>query len=189
MKHLLLATHNIHKIIEIKDMLKDLPIQITTLTDLNDDEEVDETGKTFEENAYIKAFHFAKKHHLPTIADDSGLVVDALGGRPGIYSQRYSGQGDLANNLKLLEEMKNQTQRNAHFVSVIVLCEPNGSYQSFEGHVHGLIHDKIEGSQGFGYDAIFYYPPFLKTFGMTPMDLKNQVSHRALALRKLKEVL
>jgi XTP/dITP diphosphohydrolase len=189
MKHLLLATQNKHKIIEIKEMLKDLPILITTLSDLNDFEDVEETGKTFEENAFIKAYYFAKKHNIPTISDDSGLVVEALDGRPGIYSQRYSGQGDLANNLKILEEMKEQTNRNAHFVSVVVLCEPNGHYQAFEGKVHGIIHDKIEGLQGFGYDAIFYYPPYEKTFGMTPMDLKNQVSHRALALRKLKEVL
>jgi XTP/dITP diphosphohydrolase len=189
MRKILLATQNKHKIIEIKDMLKDLPFDIMTLLDFSDNEDVEETGKTFEENAYIKAFHFAKKYQIPTIADDSGLVVDALNGAPGIYSQRYSGQGDLANNIKLLKEMEGEENRHAHFVSVVVLCEPNGSYQAFEGQVHGLIHHHIEGYQGFGYDALFYYPPFGKTFGLVPMDMKNQISHRANALNKLKEVL
>ncbi|MDX9690986.1 MAG: RdgB/HAM1 family non-canonical purine NTP pyrophosphatase [Acholeplasmataceae bacterium] len=189
MKQILLATQNKHKIIEIKEMMKDLPIQILTLHDFSDDEEVEETGTTFVENAYIKAHHFAKKYQLLTFADDSGLVVEALNGRPGIYSQRYSGKGDLGNNLKILEEMKEITYRDAYFVSVIVLCHPNGDFKHFEGRVNGLIHDKIEGEEGFGYDSIFYYPPYHQTFGLTPMDLKNKVSHRANALLKLKEAL
>jgi len=189
MKQLLLATQNNNKVIEIKKMLSHLPIEITSLSDLNDDEDVEETGQTFLENAYLKADHFAQKYQLPTISDDSGLVVNALGGMPGIYSARYSGLGNHENNIKLLNEMKDHENRSAYFISVIVLCYPSGKYQAFEGRVEGLIHDKIEGEQGFGYDPIFYYPPFQTTFGKIPMDQKNQVSHRANALNKLKEAL
>lgn len=189
MKQLLLATQNKHKAIEIKKMLEDLSIGITSLSDLNDMEDAEEIGETFEENAYLKAHYFAKKYHMPTISDDSGLVVEALSGRPGIYSARYSGLGNEGNNLKLLDEMKHQTNRRAYFISVIILCYPTGEYQVFEGRVEGLIHDKIEGEQGFGYDPVFYYPPFQTTFGMIPLEQKNLVSHRANALKQLREAL
>jgi len=189
MKQLLLATQNHNKVIEIKKILSHLPIDIISLSDLNDDEDVEETGQTFEENAYLKAYHFAQKYQLPTISDDSGLVVDVLGGKPGIYSARYSGLGNHGNNIKLLDEMKDHKNRSAYFISVIVLCYPSGKHQTFEGRVEGLIHDKIEGEQGFGYDPIFYYPPFQTTFGRIPLDQKNLVSHRANALKKLKEAL
>lgn len=189
MKQLLLATQNQNKVVEIKKIFSHMPFEIISLSDLNDFEDIEETGNTFEENACIKAYHFAQKHQLPTISDDSGLVVEALDGKPGIYSARYSGLGNKENNIKLLNEMNNKTNRKAYFISVIVLCFPDGKHQVFEGRVDGLIHDKIEGEQGFGYDSIFYYPPFKKTFGMIPLDQKNLVSHRANALKQLKEAL
>lgn len=187
MQSLLLATHNKNKIKEIKSMLSDFNISIYTLDDFSDDDEVEETGSTFLENAYLKAQYFAKKHRITTLSDDSGLVVEALLGQPGVFSQRYSGKGDHDNNLKLLKEMTNEQNRNAYFIAVIVLCDPDGTYKSFEGRVHGQIHSKIEGEQGFGYDAIFYYPPYNKTFGMLDMKIKNLISHRANALKKFKE--
>ena len=187
MQSLLLATHNQHKIIEIKDMLNGFPINVITLDDLKDEEEVIETGLTFFENAYLKANHFAQKHQMTTLSDDSGLVVDALDGKPGVYSQRYSGEGNHGNNLKVLHDMKDQQNRSAHFVAVIVLCLPDGTFKSYEGRVYGQIHSKIEGEHGFGYDAIFYYPPYQKTFGLIDMTTKNQISHRAIALKKFKE--
>lgn len=187
MKQLILATQNKHKIKELKDMLSGLPLDIVTLSDLHDQDDVLENGSTFFENAYKKAFHFAKKYQIPALSDDSGICVDALHGAPGIHSARFSGQGDHANNLKMLEVMKDQENRDAYFISVIVIAFPDGTYKSYEGRVYGKIHHEIHGNNGFGYDVIFYHEPSKTTFGMLPKEIKNQISHRANALRAMKE--
>jgi XTP/dITP diphosphohydrolase len=187
MKKLLVASHNIHKIKEFKSLLIDQQIEIISLKDLNEFDDVIEDGLTFFENAYLKASYFAKKHGMITVSDDSGIVIEALGGKPGIHSARYSGKGDLENNLLVLSEMKDIKNRSAYFISSVVLCYPNGEYKRYEGRIYGVIHDQMKGSNGFGYDCIFYYPPFNQTLAEVTLEDKNQVSHRAKALQSLKE--
>lgn len=189
MREILLASHNAHKIAEIKAITEHLNIKLISLSDLGDQDEVIEDGKTFFENAFKKASYFSKKYQLITIADDSGLCVDALGGNPGVYSARYSGLGDIENNIKLLKALEGINDRNAHFISVIVYYESDQIYQVFEGQVEGIIHKKSIGNHGFGYDPIFYYPPLNQTFGQIEMHIKNQISHRAQAVQKFKDYL
>ncbi len=184
---ILIASQNQHKIRELRKILDHTEILLVSLKDLNDFEDVTEDGESFFENALIKAKYFANKHKITTISDDSGLVVDALDGRPGIYSARYSGQGDYENNLKVLGELENVENRRAHFVCEIVLCYPNGVHQSYHGEVHGYIANEIIGEQGFGYDSIFYIPEYQMTFGQLDSEIKNRISHRANALKLLKE--
>lgn len=187
MKKLMLATQNAHKIKELKAIMIDLPIELISLKDVSDSDEVIEDGTSFFENAFKKAYYFASKYQMPALSDDSGLCVDALMGAPGIHSARYSGFGDHENNLKLLKEMEGQTNRHAYFISVIVIAYPDGSYKRYEGRVDGLIHHEIKGNEGFGYDVIFYHEPSKMTFGELPSPIKNQISHRANALKRLKE--
>lgn len=187
MQKLILATQNTHKIKELKDILNDLDIELISLKDLNDQDDVIEDGSSFFENAFKKAYYFANKYQIPALSDDSGLCVDALSGEPGIHSARYSGLGDHENNLKLLKVMENQKNRKAHFVSVIVIAYPDGHYRQYEGKVDGLIHDQILGKNGFGYDVLFFHEPSQTTFGMLDPIIKNQISHRANALKLLKE--
>lgn len=187
MDKLILATQNTHKIKELKAILSDVNIELITLKDLNDTDEVIEDGSSFFENAFKKAYYFANKYQIPALSDDSGLCVDALDGEPGIHSARYSGLGDHENNLKLLRVMEHQENRSAHFISVIVIAYPDGHYKHYEGRVDGKIHHEILGSNGFGYDVIFYHEPSQTTFGMLDPKIKNQISHRANALRLLKE--
>ncbi|MDO9629342.1 MAG: XTP/dITP diphosphatase [Acholeplasmataceae bacterium] len=187
MIEILIASHNQHKIKELRKILDHSEIKLISLLDINEKDDVLEDGETFFENALIKAKYFANKHHVTTISDDSGLIVDALDGRPGIYSARYSGNGDYENNLKILNELENIENRRAHFVCEIVLCYPNGVYKSFSGEVHGYIANEIKGDHGFGYDTIFYVPEYQKTFGELDDDIKNRISHRANALKLLKE--
>jgi XTP/dITP diphosphohydrolase len=187
MIEILIASQNQHKIKELKKILNHSEIKLITLMDLSDFEDVVEDGESFFENALIKAKYFANKHKRVTISDDSGLVVESLDGRPGIYSARYSGQGDYENNLKVLSEMENIENRKAFFVSEIVLCYPNGVYKSYRGEVHGFIANEIRGEHGFGYDSIFYMPEYQMTFGQLDSDIKNRVSHRANALKLLRE--
>jgi XTP/dITP diphosphohydrolase len=184
---LLVASHNLNKIKEFKSLLFDQKVEIVSLKDLNETDDVIEDGLTFFENAYLKASYFAKKHQMMTVSDDSGIVIEALGGRPGIYSARYSGKGDLENNQLVLSEMKEKENRSAYFISSVVLCYPNGEYKSYEGRVYGEIHNKMVGTEGFGYDSIFYYIPFHKTFAEVSLEDKNKVSHRAKALDLFKE--
>jgi XTP/dITP diphosphohydrolase len=186
-KKLMLATQNAHKIKELKAIMIDLPIELISLKDVSDSDEVIEDGTSFFENAFKKAYYFASKYQMPALSDDSGLCVDALDGAPGIHSARYSGFGDHENNLKLLKEMEGQTNRQAYFISVIVIAYPDGSYKRYEGRVDGLIHHEIKGNEGFGYDVIFYHEPSKMTFGELPSPIKNQISHRANALKRLKE--
>ncbi|PKK93650.1 MAG: non-canonical purine NTP pyrophosphatase, RdgB/HAM1 family [Tenericutes bacterium HGW-Tenericutes-6] len=187
MVEILIATHNKHKVKEFKEIINREDIKLMSLDDLNDQDDVIEDGSSFFENALIKAKYYANKYHKVTISDDSGLVVDALDGRPGIYSARYSGLGDLENNKKVLEEMKDIDQRKARFEVSIVLCYPNGVYRHYEGQVQGYIANDIKGNQGFGYDTIFYVPEYQKTFGEIDSYTKHLISHRGVALRKFKE--
>lgn len=187
MIEILIASQNQNKIKELKSIFVHQDIKLISLKDLNDMEDVVEDGKSFLENALLKAKYFANKYQMMTISDDSGLVVEALDGRPGIYSARYSGKGDYENNLKVLCELENVENRKAYFVSEIVLCYPNGVYKSFRGEVHGFIANEIKGAYGFGYDSIFYMPEYQMTFGQLDSEIKNRVSHRANALKLLKE--
>jgi len=184
---LLLASQNQHKIQEIKQIFEGYDIELLDLSSFNDHDDVVEDGNSFLDNAIIKAKYFAQKYHMPTISDDSGLVVDALGGRPGVYSKRYSGGNDRDNYIKLLDEMKDQKDRSAHFVSVIAIYFPNGDYKHYEGSVYGKIAYEPKGAYGFGYDPIFYLPEFDKHMAELPNEIKNQISHRANAILKVKE--
>ncbi|MDI6452347.1 RdgB/HAM1 family non-canonical purine NTP pyrophosphatase [Peloplasma aerotolerans] len=187
MTKMLVATQNEHKLKEFNKILNHEQIKLVSLKDLNDKDDVIEDGTSFLENATLKACYFAKKHQMITISDDSGLVVEALNGRPGIHSARYSNGGDHENNLKVLKEMENMENRKSHFVSVIVLCYPNGRVKSYEGKVFGYLAQSERGLNGFGYDSIFYVPEYQKTFGELESSIKNQISHRANALKLLKE--
>ncbi len=184
---IIIASQNVHKIKELSAIFKHQDISLISLKDLNDNDDVVEDGHSFLDNALIKAKYYTAKYHKPVISDDSGLVIDALNGRPGIYSARYSGGSDHDNNIKVLKEMEGQENREAYFVSVIVLCYPNGVFKSYEGRAHGLIGKEEKGNQGFGYDSIFYFPKLNKHFAELDSEIKNKISHRANALNQLKE--
>jgi len=183
-----LATANKHKIDEISDIFSGIEnIKILSINNGIEIPEVIEDGETFEENSKKKAVEIAKFLNMITIADDSGLCVDALNGEPGVYSARYSGTGDdLKNNEKLIENLKGVENRKAKFVSVITLAKPNGETYSFRGEIEGKIIDIPKGNTGFGYDPYFYVEEYQKTLAELP-ELKNKISHRAKALEKLKE--
>ncbi|MDY0278683.1 MAG: RdgB/HAM1 family non-canonical purine NTP pyrophosphatase [Acholeplasma sp.] len=184
---LIMATHNINKVKEVKAILnKD---NIISLTDLNDFKEIEETGNTFFENATIKALEIAKKYNEVAIADDSGIVIKALNGAPGLYSVRYSGKGDLENNLLVLKQLETVKDRSAYFISVIALAYPDGKVLKFEGKWEGKIGFEIKGNQGFGYDSIFIPNGYEITAGELNSKEKNQISHRYQALMKLNEYL
>lgn len=184
---IIIASQNTHKVKELSAIFNHQQISLISLKELNDFDEVVEDGDSFLANALLKAKYFAAKYNKPVISDDSGLVIPALDGRPGIYSARYSGGSDHDNNLKVLKEMETQKNRDAYFVSVIVLCYPNGVYKSYEGRAYGMISNQEKGKQGFGYDSIFYYPELDKNFAELDPQIKNQISHRANALKQLKE--
>ena len=151
----------------------------------------DETGTTFEENAIQKALYYSKHCDAPLFVDDSGLEVDALSGAPGVYSARYAGPNakDEANNRLLLDRMRGVADRTARFVCVVALAESGRLIRTFRGAVEGLLADAPRGESGFGYDPLFFYPPFGCTFGEAPLDRKMTVSHRARALEALRNYL
>lgn len=182
-----LATGNKHKIDEIKAIFKNVKdIEILSIKDGIEIPEVVEDGDTFEANSAKKALEIAKFTGMITIADDSGLCVDALNGEPGVYSARYSGEGvtDASNNAKLIKNLQGIENRKAHFVSVITLGKPDGRAYSFRGEVDGEIIDIPRGDTGFGYDPHFYVAEYGKTLAEMP-EMKNVISHRANALKKL----
>lgn len=182
-----LATGNKHKIDEIKAIFKNVKdIEILSIKDGIEIPEVVEDGNTFEANSAKKALEIAKFTGMITIADDSGLCVDALNGEPGVYSARYSGEGatDASNNAKLIKNLQGIENRKAHFVSVITLGKPDGRAYSFRGEVDGEIIDIPRGDTGFGYDPHFYVAEYGKTLAEMP-EMKNVISHRANALKKL----
>jgi len=186
---LVIATGNPGKTAEIRDMLKGFPIDIKNLDDFGPIPPVVEDGDTFDENAYKKASFVSKILGYPALADDSGLVVDALGGAPGVYSARYAGDNasDQQRYTKLLEEMKGHTNRQAAFECVISLAVPTGAALTYEACCEGLIAEQPTGDGGFGYDPVFYYPPLEKTFGELSREEKSRISHRGKALGELKD--
>lgn len=185
---LVIATGNPGKVLEIQDYLNGFPIQIKSLADFGPIPEVVEDGETFEENAYKKASFTAKILGIPSLADDSGLMVDALGGEPGVWSARYAGPDatDQQRVAKLLEVMQGQTNRKAAFECVLSLAVPSGPALTYEARCEGLIAEAPAGEMGFGYDPIFFYPPSNKTFGQMTVAEKKRVSHRGKALNELR---
>lgn len=185
---LVIATRNKNKLREFKSIFKDLQIEIRSLDDFGPTPEAIEDGDTFDENAYKKAIHTAKILGLPAIADDSGLVVEALDGAPGVYSARYSGENatDEENLQKLLKELQGVENRKAYFQCVLSIAVPSGPALTYEGRCNGVIIDEKRGNNGFGYDPVFYFEEFGKTFAELSMEEKNQVSHRGKALTEVK---
>jgi XTP/dITP diphosphohydrolase len=193
---ILVGTTNPGKLLEVEAILKDLPLEVVSLTSLGTRPKIVEDGESFEENAKKKALTLAEFSGHVTLADDSGLEVDALGGAPGIFSARYGGEeaDDLKNNEKLLRELARipLQERGARFVCVIALCAPislAGAEWVFRGECEGWITFIPKGENGFGYDPLFFYPPFGKTFGELDRETKSLVSHRGKALKKFKEAL
>ncbi len=188
----IVATNNQHKLKEIKEILG-TKIDIVSLSDINLSVDVEETGTTFLENSLIKARTICALSGLPTLADDTGLMVDALNGEPGVYSARYAGieHNDKANREKLLERMKNVEYKNrtASFHTVISIVYPNGKEITAEGSVNGHILFEEVGSGGFGYDSIFYADEIGKSFAEASDEEKNSISHRGRALRNIFKML
>lgn len=186
---LVIATRNKGKTAEIRDLFEDFPVGIKNLDDFGPIPPVEEDGSTFDENAYKKASFAARILGLPALADDSGLIVEALGGAPGVLSARYAGENasDEQRCARLLKEMEGQTNRKAAFECVISIAVPTGPALTYEARVEGLIAEAPAGSNGFGYDSIFYYPPLQKTFAELTRNEKNRVSHRGKALNELRD--
>ncbi len=194
MNILLVATTNKGKIREINFLLSKYfsDLKVISLDDIGITISPEETGKTFLDNSVEKAVFYSKKRKgTVTLADDSGLAVESLNGLPGIMSARFSGEdhSDDKNIEKLLNELSNKKNRNAKFVSVITLAKDGKVIKSFTGEVFGTIIDEKRGENGFGYDPVFYYKPLSKTFAELSEQEKNRISHRAVALNKLKDYL
>lgn len=191
MKEIIVASTNEGKIKEIRSMLSEIGIEVKSLRDVFDEEvDIEENGNTFQENALIKAQTICDMIHKPTLADDSGLEVNALDGGPGIYSARFMGH-DTSYDIKnqyIIDAVKGK-DRGARFVCAMALCIPNEEPILIEEYFNGKIHDKIEGTNGFGYDPIFYVPELKKTSASLTLEEKNQYSHRAKALKKLYKIL
>jgi len=191
MKEIIIATKNPGKAREFKQIFNDEDFILKTLLDFPDFPEIRETGSTFEENATLKAHAVMERFNLPTIADDSGLQVDALYGQPGVYSARYAGDhNDAANNAKLLSELGGvpMEKRTARFVSTLVFANPKNDHDLVvEGEVKGLIKTVPQGDDGFGYDPLFYVPEMDKTMAQMTVEQKNQISHRGNAIKKLEK--
>lgn len=186
---LIVATRNKGKSREIQEYLQGFPVEVKDLNDFGPIPEVVEDGETFEENAYKKASFTAKVLGLPALADDSGLEVEALHGAPGVYSARYAGPNatDEQNNSKLLEALSGKSERKARFCCVLSLAVPTGPALTYEASCEGVILEAPRGTNGFGYDPLFYYPPMKKTFAEMTLEEKAQVSHRGKALKELKD--
>lgn len=196
MMKVVLASKNAHKLKEISKITEKFDMELVLESQLGVDIDVEETGSTFEENSFIKAEAVMKATGLPALADDSGIAVDALNGEPGIYSARYGFDPSLDDWGRLELLLKNTEQvpdssRQAQFVCVITLVTPEGQVIQARGEAHGELLRQPAGEGGFGYDPIFYYPPLDKSFAELSPEEKNQVSHRAQALKlfyeKLKE--
>jgi XTP/dITP diphosphohydrolase len=181
---LVFATNNLHKSTEVGQILAP-QYKVLNLQDIGCDVDIPETGDTFAENAFLKSSYVVKHYQMDCFADDSGLEVEALNNEPGIYSARYSGQrGDAINMQYLLQKMKGLTNRNARFITVISLIK-NGQNYLFEGTIEGTIIHEPMGEKGFGYDPVFVPNGYDITFAQMDAELKNKISHRALATKKL----
>lgn len=197
MKKIIVASNNQKKIKEIKEILKDFNMEVKSLKDEDINIDVEEDGKTFEENSRKKAIEIRDyllkkgKDNFLVMSDDSGLEVDYLNGEPGVYSARYSGVhgDDESNNKKLLKALEGVSKRDrgAKFVSVITIADSLGEVISVRGEVLGTIQEKESGVSGFGYDPLFYVEEFKKTFSEVSAEEKNSISHRGKALRKIKD--
>lgn len=185
---LVIATRNKGKTLEIKELLKGFPVEIKNLDDFGPIPHLKEDGDTFDENAYKKASFAARILGLPALADDSGLTVEALDGAPGIHSARYAGENatDEQRYLQLLDEMEGKSNRKAAFECVISIAVPTGPALTYEARCEGLITLEPAGSNGFGYDPVFFYPPYNKTFAQITIEEKNRISHRGKALAELR---
>ena len=193
MKELVVATKNKKKLCEIREILKGLNLKITSLADYSNAPSIVENGKTFKENAIKKAIkiaHFSKKL---TLGEDSGLCVDALGGKPGIYSSRFAGKdkNDLKNNLKLLKLLEGLplNKRKAHYICAVALANKNGLVKAVEGRCLGFVSFNLKGRFGFGYDPLFIIPKHKKTFAQLGPRIKHKMSHRYHALSKAKMII
>lgn len=192
-EEILLATRNPDKVRELAVLLGDLGIRIRTLADFPAAPEVEEDGTTCEANALKKAREIASATGLPSVADDTGLEVDALGGKPGVFAARYAGENATyeGNCRKLLKELEGvpPTRRTARFVTVAALAMPGGHSQVATGTLFGVIAEQRAGSQGFGYDPIFFLPELGRTLAELTADEKNRISHRAKAFRSMADIL
>ena len=186
MKEIMIATSNAHKVEEFREMLEPLGFQVRSLLGLNEQIEIEETGTTFAENAMIKAETVHARLGIPVISDDSGLEVDAMDKAPGVYSARFLGY-DTAYEVKnqfIMDQVKGKT-RSARYVCAIAYVEKDGTAHVFTGVVEGEIADHAPGDKGFGYDPIFYYPPYAATLAEVSEEQKNAISHRGRALAQL----
>ena len=190
MKTVVIASNNLNKIKEFKSILHMDGIEFKGMAEIGFNEDIVEDGKSFYENALIKAKAIALKHNVIAISDDSGLEVEALNGAPGIYSARYAGgHDDEENNKLLLKNLNGVENRKARYVCNICLYYPNGDTVSVEEYCNGYIIDDRRGTNGFGYDPYFYVDEYKKTLAQVSLEEKNKISHRAKALRKLREML
>ncbi len=190
---LIAATKNRGKLEEIAQLLTHFPCEVVSMSEAGIHDDIEENGSTFEENALIKAMSVWKSTGETVMADDSGLEVDCLGGAPGVYSARYAGEGatDADRNRKLLDAMKgvDTDKRTARFVCAIAVVFPDGSHLISKGTCEGIIAFEPAGNNGFGYDPLFYVPGFGMTIAQMDADMKNGISHRGNALRKMVEML
>lgn len=190
MKTVVIATNNKNKVREFKSIFNSDKIEFKTLNEIGYDKEIIEDGASFEENAYIKASQVAKDLNVIAISDDSGLEVYALNMEPGIYSARYAGtHDDEDNNQLLLKNLKGIENRKARYACAICICYPDGKSKTVIDYCYGRIIDDRRGTNGFGYDPYFYVDEFNATLAEVPLEKKNTISHRAKAIRKLKESL
>lgn len=182
MNELVFATNNAHKLEEVRAVLGD-SIRVLSLKEIGCFDDIPETADTLEGNAYLKCKHVYDKYGYNCFADDTGLEVEALGGRPGVYSARYAGEDNNAqrNMAKLLGELKDLANRKAQFRTVIALME-DGKTSYFEGSVQGHIAKQLKGTTGFGYDPVFVPDGYIESFAELGADVKNKISHRALAV-------
>jgi len=191
MKQILIATKNVGKINEFRHLMESQGVEVTSLLDIDEQLEIEETGLTFEANALIKARTIARQYGTTVLADDSGLEIDALGGRPGVFSARYAGDSrcDDANMEKVLDELRDvpETERGARFVCVLAMVDAKGNEWVIRGECKGKILTAPRGTKGFGYDPIFYLPELGMTMAELSKAEKSAISHRGHAFKKLKE--
>lgn len=188
---LVLASKNEHKLKEMQDILSALGVEVVLERDVGVDVDVEETGETFEENAYLKASAVMRASGLPAVADDSGLCVSGMNGGPGVYSARFGGEGltDAERCTLLLDMMRGQLDRSCKFVSAICCCFPDGTKVTAYGECKGTLAYAPKGQDGFGYDPIFFVPGEKKTFAELTPEEKNAISHRGIALREFARLL